>query len=323
MDLAGNRKSTVRTESPIFQSVDVDEDARYPALTKPDTYSPWELPGHGSSKETCGRWAGSYCDNPHHSMKVYVRRYRQSCSQAECPICYEAWAAKEAHVMEHRLLTFRIPRGQPIHVVVSPSKKDVEHLSFDKLRARAYQLLVLVGVIGGCMIFHPFRFFEGKPFFSPHFHVLGYGWIQGTKENYERTGWVVKNLGIRKSVYSTALYQLSHAGVWMQREGKKTTATWFGKLSHNLFHCPREKHSETCPLCDCDLKRLPDSDIARIFGEGDPPPLEDGRRALVQQGTITREAWEVLIDVTRPGDHPKEFTFDGLPELTTWELERI
>jgi len=47
---------------------------------------------------------------------------------------------------------------------------------------------------------------------SPHFHILGYGWVHHVKENYESNGWIVKNLGIRNSVRATAHYQLSHCG---------------------------------------------------------------------------------------------------------------
>ncbi len=161
------------------------------------------------------------------------------------------------------------------------------------------------------MMVHPFRFDRQRGwFFSPHYHVLGYGWIHGTKENYERTGWVIKNLGVRSSVYRTAQYQLSHAGVWMdKRQRKRATITWFGALAYNRFSAPREKHSEKCPLCGSALKllpALPQVTIERIFGEGDPPDR-------IQQGTITRTACRALVM-----GEPVDVDLGDSPLLTPW-----
>lgn len=89
---------------------------------------------------------------------------------------------------------------------------------------------------------------------SPHFHVLGYGWVKNTAQIYARTGWVIKNLGVRKTVGGTALYQLSHAGV------KKSThtITWFGQLSYNRLKIPKMPKPEkpACPLCGNELRRI-------------------------------------------------------------------
>ena len=225
----------------------------------------------------------SFCDNREHpEEKVYVRRYQKSCSRAECPVCFERWAAKEAHAVDSRVSRFKISRTKhPIHVIVSPNDGDIQTLEYSKLRSRAYLLLEKVGCIGGSMIVHPFRFDRERGwFFSPHFHVIGYGWIHGTKENFEETGWVIKNLGVRSSVYRTAQYQLSHAGVWMGK-GKRTTITWFGALSYNRFSAPREKHSEKCPLCGGPLRVLQYHSVESVFGEGDPP---DG----IDEGTVDR-----------------------------------
>jgi len=108
----------------------------------------------------------------------------------------------------------------------------------------------------------------GRWYFSPHFHMLGYGWIRNTAENYSRTGWVVKNVGVRKSVVATAQYQLSHAGIHESCH----TVTWFGGLSYNKLRVPMEEEPvDKCPLCGRPLVWL------RWVGEGDPPlPDEEG-----------------------------------------------
>ena len=143
--------------------------------------------------------------------------------------------------------------------------------------------------MGGCMIFHPFAndsvsedteisiqvdphsgefdYKALKEYFAkhnkdikfwyirPHFHLIGYGWCENTKEEYERSGYIVQNLGVRKSVMSTALYQLSHAGF---REGQQTV-TWLGFMSNRTFkECkPYPKDGFrilVCPLCGEELK---------------------------------------------------------------------
>jgi hypothetical protein len=189
-----------------------------------------------------------------HVGKVFVRRYQWRCLRAECPICYEAWAGKEAGKIEHRLRGAP-KKSRPIHVVVSPSMTDILTLTYEQLRAKTYSISKASGFRGGSCIFHPFRENDltNQWYFSPHFHLIGYGWIKGTKEGYERHGWVVKNVGLRKTVAGTALYQLSHAGI----HGKYHTVTWFGALSYNKLKVPRsEDVVEVCPLCGEKLQPL-------------------------------------------------------------------
>jgi len=126
------------------------------------------------------------------------------------------------------------------------------------LKRRAYDLAGEVGFLGGSCIFHPFR--EDEPtkrwYVSPHFHMIGYGWIKRVKESYEKSGWVARNLGVRESVSATAFYQLSHAGVWYG-EGRRHSVTWFGGLSYSKLKVePKLKEAEKCPLCEKELVKL-------------------------------------------------------------------
>jgi hypothetical protein len=83
--------------------------------------------------------------------------------------------------------------------------------------------------------------------------MIGFGWIEHTKEGYERHGWVVKNAGLRKTVGGTALYQLSHAGI---HESYKTV-TWFGSLAYNKLKVPpMVPEKECCPICGRELRPL-------------------------------------------------------------------
>jgi len=89
----------------------------------------WYLPGNGTSYSDCGDWRYRGCLNvaDHHQDqldqhvegKIYVEWYRRSCYRAECPVCYEKWAGKEAGKIEHRLKFFW-KYGKVIHVANSP-----------------------------------------------------------------------------------------------------------------------------------------------------------------------------------------------------------
>lgn len=172
--------------------------------------------------------------------------------------------------------------------------------NYSALRRKAYKIAKKAGFKGGCCIFHPFandkmhedsqeeaiwdKTREGvdlkwlKGYFDkqdrhvnfwykrPHFHFIGYGWIEGARELHEKTGWVVKNLGVRDSVYHTALYQLSHAGV---RKGTQIVS-WMGVMS-NRSYCKlnpdpeRPRGKPECSECGCYLAPV------RWEGPGDPP----------------------------------------------------
>jgi hypothetical protein len=245
----------------------------------------WRLPGHGDAYADCGSKRYKGCLNVEaHSQEsllaysregllekmvghVFVKIYRRSCARAECPVCYESWAAKEARKIAWRLLAWK-NGGRPIHVIVSVPKR-LYNLRFDfvEIKRRAYSVLKKTGFLGGSCIFHPFRMNKklNRWYFSPHFHVIGYGWIHGTKENYNRHGWIVKNARVRKTVFGTAMYQLSHAGI---HEGHHTV-TWFGRLSYNKLKVfPMPEVEERCPICKQKLQGL------WYFGSEDLPEKE-------------------------------------------------
>lgn len=186
--------------------------------------------------------------------------------------------------------------------LVAKGGKFVKIKGFTKLKRKMSKIAKRVGFKGGCAIFHPFAndsvpedteitvqvdphsgefdFKALKEYFSkhnkeiklwyirPHFHLIGYGWIEATETEYLRSGWVVKNLGVRKSVMSTALYQLSHAGY---REGQHTVS-WIGFMSNRLFkkcnpYPPDGFRVATCPECGAELVHV------KWVGEG-PSPLD-------------------------------------------------
>jgi hypothetical protein len=231
--------------------------------------------GQGKAFSECGSWRTKGCLNVEAHVqdgileamagKVFIRRYRNSCHRAECPTCYKSWAMREAEKIVYRLAGCR-GVGRSIHVIVSVPRGWYSK-SLSKIRAKVYSVSKMSGILGGSVIFHAERQAKltKKWYFSPHFHIIGYGWVRGTKEGYIKHGFVVKNVGIRRTVLGTAFYQLSHASV----SSKHHAVTWFGKMSYNNLHVlPMVKDPEVCPICGQLLRDL------WYFGSEDLPEVE-------------------------------------------------
>lgn len=128
------------------------------------------------------------------------------------------------------------------------------------------------GFVGGVDIFHPWRverdaegralahgpdkYRQGRNVFSPHFHVLGVGHVLNTDVFYARTGWVVKNKGVRRSVAATVAYLLEHAGVRKRArpDGSEQSVPiprWSGSMSTRRVVLDTETSSFEAMECDC------------------------------------------------------------------------
>jgi len=226
-----------------------------------------DLVGSGESYANCGSYFTVGCLNvdDHVGMnldgvdmegKAYLERHKISCHRPLCPICWTDWANREKDKATQRLRAFVLKRRslKPIHVTVSVPHADYG-LSLEMMRKKVYKALKTVHCFGGMMIYHPKRqnHYDGSWYFSPHFHVLGYGWIVDVHRNYVSSGYVVKNVGIRKTVEGTIYYQLSHCGI----SPKHHAVTWFGALSYAKLHVRYdEKDGSRCPLCHEKLKKL-------------------------------------------------------------------
>ncbi len=176
-----------------------------------------------------------------------------------------------AKSVNHRVFS----RRRLIHVAVSVSPSDYG-MNYVHLRRKLYKVARFVGLTGGLTIFHPFRsrddqknVYRSDWYFSPHFHIVGFGWIVKTVEAYEKFGWIAENLGVRETVLGTIQYQLSHAGT----NPLYHTITWFGDLSYNKFKCEPmpELPKRLCPLCGSELKPL-----VFVGGTDRPPPQVEG-----------------------------------------------
>jgi len=214
----------------------------------------WKLPGTEEAHDWCGIWKTKGCLNVkgHNSVyenKIFVKQFPMSCFRSVCKVCYRKWMGREANKATRRIEKFEEISGkQAKHIVVStPSwlyKKPVP-----ELRKAVREILKEIGCIGGTMIFHPYRFNRDSRrwYFSPHFHIIGFGWILGTNvtQIYKKQGWIAKNLGFRDSVFSTFYYQLSHCGV----KKRSHALIWFGDLSYCKLKVEKEPDSSVCPAC--------------------------------------------------------------------------
>jgi len=260
----------------------------------------WSVPGNGVAYADCGALRfrgclnvdehGGALDDPGRQGKAYVQGYYRSCNRKECPKCCGSWASLEANRAVYRLLSFCVSRDlvreiysimdderrsrylerafsharkKVIHVIFSVPR-DFYHEDISVLRASLYKIAKKCGLSGGLAIFHPFRSKD----WSPHFHVLAFGWVRHVKVLYERYGWVIKNVGVRKTVFGTLIYQLSHAGVHEDHH----TVTWFGSLSYNkMFVDPLPECRPVCPLCGGSLV-----DLVFCGSLDRPPPDKEG-----------------------------------------------
>lgn len=223
--------------------------------------------------EWCGEWKTKGCLNieEHKNRKAFIKRYQRSCYRADCKTCSKKWLARLANRSCARFTIFQANEGyRAKHLVVSPPswyhQKSVKYL-----KKFVYKLLKNVGCFGGTVIFHAYRNYKNDAgqkiwYYSPHFHVVGFGWIAGTAKTYQKNGWVVKNVGIRKSIFSTLYYQLSHSTIVKGRH----TITWFGRLSYHNSQLKVEDEPllQLCPMCKHQLEDL------EWNGRGEPPPDE-------------------------------------------------
>jgi hypothetical protein len=272
----------------------------------------WKLPGHAEpTNQYCG--TRRFFSHSLSSGGSHWRVAKLTCGRFACRVCAlepGGWASREAKAISHRVsvgAAFR--RRKVIHVVVSPPQ-DSDYRSvkaYTRLRTEAYRVAVERGFDGGCAIFHAkrmgsSRFNSGRSLGcrdGPHWHLLGTGWITsgrcvhdiaGTQEFCKHLGkkWVVKNLGVRKTVRGTASYLLSHAsqgwtgilphsealGMPTEAPGALQVVTWFGTMRFGKggLKCARpEPVGAFCRYC---RSLIPLKEWTQTTWEGQGPPPE-------------------------------------------------
>ena len=239
----------------------------------------YKLPSTLEPHEWCGSWIWKGCLNvPGHKYteadgKGFVKTFQKQCFRAGCEKCASSWISREANKSASRLEHYQNLSGlESKHIILSPPAWLLD-VPISELRKEAYKILKNVNAKGGCLIAHPFRAYkqiqlDGKTksnwYPRVHFHVVGFGWLEHIVENYEKSGWVVKNKGERDSNYGTIRYILSHAGI---KKGYHTL-TYFGDLSYSKLIMPKyENELNLCPYCSEKMVRIESREFI-----GEPPP---------------------------------------------------
>lgn len=261
----------------------------YRFLTNWETaeHDEWRLPATGDAHDWCGLWRSVGCLNieKHKQLGfgdvVFVKQYQRSCFRPVCKICYEKWIGRQANRSTTRIQKYSEQTGRiPIHVVLSVSNWDF-YLPFKEMKKKARKILKEIGMAGYAMIFHPFRFNKKIRcwYYSPHFHVVGFGRVDGIANSFYKNHWFIKDLGIRKSVFHTFYYLLSHCGI---KKGFHALS-WAGVLSYSKLKIHDEPIITKCPLCN--------GEFVELYFDGLDPPI-DGDRYFV--GQLNSDGWHLV-----------------------------
>jgi len=232
----------------------------------------WHMTGYDEPLPLCGQWGWRGCleHHKHENRKIEAQSYKMKCIRSKCKSCYGSWIARETSKASKRIKKFEMwfaGRDKLKHVIVSVPRWE-QGKPLEELRKDMRKLCKRAGLRGGFDVIHPFRFKDGKWFFSPHFHVMAYGWVQGTENIFKDKGWIIKNKGLRKSVKGTISYILSHAGIKKRRH----TLTWWGELSYSKLTLEKDDEDDNkhrCTQCNAVYRPL------IYFKDGyrcEPPP---------------------------------------------------
>jgi hypothetical protein len=217
---------------------------------------------------------GKFVGDEDCSGKVVVKPQHMFCNRAGCPICFDrGHATREARAIEVRLNKgVELGFGKPEHVTVSVAVADRE-LPERVFREKCRMALLDRGVIGGEMTFHGYRIDRVRNVlhWSPHYHCLGFikhgfdecrecvhdrgdcascdGFKGREVRGYAKDGYLVKVLGIRKTVFGTAKYALNHATIKVGIR-RFQSVTWFGICGYRKYQSGKVKAEVKCPACD-------------------------------------------------------------------------
>ncbi|MDH5659261.1 MAG: hypothetical protein OEY17_07965 [Nitrosopumilus sp.] len=215
------------------------------------------LPSTGDKHHWCGMWQTFGClhSQEHQRLgkgnRIYVKQYQRSCYRPACRECYLKWIARQANASTKRIEQYeQNTKHSPIHLLLSVNPNQY-HLSYRDMKKTVKSILKTISFIGGAVIFHPYKFNKTSRrwYYAPHFHIVGFGWRSFIFKGYGKFGWFVKDLGVRKSVFQTFCYLLSHCGI---KKGVHSVS-WMGDLSYSKLKVEKEPKIIGCPVCGRDF----------------------------------------------------------------------
>lgn len=217
----------------------------------------WKLPATREKHYWCGLWKTVGCLNEklHEKLgkgkRVYIKQFQRCCYRASCKECYTKWIARQADVATRKIEYYSKKMNmKPIHLILCIPQSQ-HGLPVEKLRDRMNDVLKKAQWKGGTIIFHPFRFDKTNRiwYYSPHFHLVGFGYRFQIAQAFGKYGWFIKIEDERESVFQTFCYLLSHCGI---KKGRHTV-TWTGDLSYSKLKLEKEPKITCCPVCGGDF----------------------------------------------------------------------
>ena len=250
------------------------------------------LPGSEEPEPECGTyelWECSDCGTP---FRVSV-----TCKSRTCPRCAPRWAIRSAERAAFRIWTFfkrRARRGRLVHAVLSFGDLDPQYTT-GWVREITRRAMREKGILGGCIVIHPFRTGHNGEFdrWGVHCHVIGWagGHIEPGPDGEgllfkvirDRHNSDYKGFRTHSQLARCLRYELGHAGIGPRRHA----LTYFGKLSYNQF--TDEDLKEASPEgwryhnSELELRRCPNcgSEFIRMVFDGCQGSLDGKRQAHI------------------------------------------
>lgn len=266
-------------------------------------YDGWRLPASGEPHCDCGVWKARGCLNVENHEKygygksVYVVHYRSSCYRPRCSICYYWWIIRQANRATQRIRKYIKETHRAVFHIAFSLPLSEYSLSLKEWRKKLSNIMKDLGMFGGAAIIHSHRrerHDKSRYYFSPHFHVVGFGEIRGKiplmRQKY---GWEIFYLKERRSIFQTFCYLLSHAGI---KKGCRSMI-WLGELSYNKLQIKQEKKTNLCPCCNVKL--------VEIYKHGFDPAITVGKYF---EGFVNSDGWYTL----KPVDPPDKFEYSSI-----------
>lgn len=264
------------------------------------------VPGILEPDPACGQViAIKVCEDSTHT-RIPVRHH---CKRLGCKVCWSSARTRSADRITDRLEGFSEASGLPWvpwHVDLSPPPEvwgTESEVQVEDLIRSARKISAALGVTSAVLIVHGYRIRPGKKreaheesikqgldryrycmnqddpreylYWSPHFHLMGWGFLENSKKFEERTGWVYHKERTRswEDIPPTVSYLLSHA--WLFSPGKNAYRYW-GGLSPTKLAVTQDVAWEIqkCKVCGKALRRIPvDLDGVPIYQDLHTAPL--------------------------------------------------
>lgn len=282
------RPASERTISVLSEVATFVDDRKFATNWMMIEHEGWTLPATKEKHDWCGMWQTFGCLNGKlHEMlgkgrRVYIKQYQRSCYRALCKECFLKWIARQSNKSTRRIEKYADNTGKlAIHlmVMVPNSQRD---LPFVLIKKRMMEILKIAKWDGGAVVFHPFKFNRSTRqwYYSPHFHLVGFGDQKNIAQAYGKYGWFLKVAEERRSIFQTFCYILSHCGI---KKGVHTM-TWIGNLSYSKLHVEKEPKITNCPVCG--------AEFVEVYYEGLFHPIVPPDKPY--EGLVDSDGWYLV-----------------------------